>query len=178
MEDAEFESVEAHDVDRISADAVGEPGRRRFRILVLMNGETTIAWMEKEQVRRLAELFIEIAERLPERPGLEEESTSLLPFNPETDQQFRAGRMELSYDEEDDRIIVLVYDIEADDDQPASVVCRVSRRQARAFSEEAAQLMATGRPLCPLCGLPMGPEPHVCEKQNGHFPERLGSSET
>ncbi len=37
-----------------------------------------------------------------------------------------------------------------------------------------AQIVAAGRPPCPLCGLPLDPEGHVCPRQNGH---RLAATE-
>jgi uncharacterized repeat protein (TIGR03847 family) len=178
MDGEEFETVQAHDVERIRPDAVGEPGQRRFRVLVLVNGTTTVIWMEKEQVRRLAELFHDIAERVPPRGEPTAVAPTLAEFDETTDRQFRAGRMELSYDEEDDRLVIIVYDIDAEEEQVPSIACRLTRDQAREFAEEAVALVAAGRPLCPMCGQPMGPGPHVCEQQNGHFPHRLGIEET
>ena len=177
MDGEEFDTVEAHDASRIRADAVGEPGQRRFRVQALIADETIIAWMEKEQVRRLGELLMDVVDRLPEPVVSAEESLALSDFDEASPRQFRAGRMELSYDEEDDRLVVIMYDIEGDD-QPATLACRLTRQQAVDFAEQASEVVMKGRPPCPLCGQPMGPGPHVCEKQNGHFPKRLGGEET
>jgi uncharacterized repeat protein (TIGR03847 family) len=161
--------IEAIDVQFIRPEALGEPGQRRFRLLVVINGHTVIAWMEKEQVGRLGELLLDVLERLPsvsELPGRPE--PAILP-DENTADQFRAGRMELSYDEEDDRLIVVIHDIEADEGTRPALSFRLTRAQTRKFSEEADALLSAGRPTCPMCGRPMGPGPHVCEKQNGHF---------
>ena len=57
--------IEALDIQFIRPEALGEPGQRRFRLVVVINGRTVIAWMEKEQVRRLGELLLDVLERLP-----------------------------------------------------------------------------------------------------------------
>lgn len=167
--DDSFNEVEALDIQFIRPEALGEPGQRRFRIIVVINGRTVISWMEKEQVRRLGELLLEVIERLPKAPSDAESAvTSVVPDEQSTD-QFRAGRMELSYDEEDDRLIVIIHDMESVDDAPPALSFRMTRAQTRQFSMEADDLVQSGRPTCPLCGRPMGPGNHVCEKQNGHF---------
>jgi uncharacterized repeat protein (TIGR03847 family) len=161
--------IEALDVQFIRPEALGEPGQRRFRLVVVINGRTVIAWMEKEQVQRLGELLQDVVDRLPTSVAQADfGSADILP-DEATPDQFRAGRMELSYDEEDDRLIVIVHDIEADAGAAPALSFRLTRTQTRQFSEEADALITAGRPLCPLCGRPMGPGPHVCEKQNGHL---------
>ena len=161
--------IEAIDVQFIRPEALGEPGQRRFRLLVVINGHTVIAWMEKEQVGRLGELLLDVLERLPDAPGEPDSAEASILPDENTADQFRAGRMELSYDEEDDRLIVVIHDIEAEEGTRPALSFRLTRAQTRAFSEEAEALVTAGRPTCPMCGRPMGPGPHVCEKQNGHF---------
>ena len=161
--------IEALDVQFIRPEALGEPGQRRFRLVVVINGRTVVAWMEKEQVRRLGELLLDVLERLPrDDVNVGSAQPELQPDENSAD-QFRAGRMELSYDEEDDRLIVIIHDIEADESSTPALSFRLSRAQTRQFSADADELVAAGRPPCPLCGRPMGPGPHVCEKQNGHI---------
>lgn len=167
--DESFNEIEALDVQHIRPEALGEPGQRRFRVVVVINGVTRISWMEKEQVRRLGELLRDVLARLPEHEESGDALSPLIPADESTPYQFRAGRMELSYDDEDDRLVVLVHDIEAEENTPPALAFRLSRDQTRTFSAEAERLVEAGRQLCPLCGRPMGPEPHVCEKQNGHL---------
>jgi glutamate synthase domain-containing protein 1 len=40
--------------------------------------------------------------------------------------------------------------------------------QARAFVLHALAVVAEGRPLCQLCGLPIDPSGHICPASNGH----------
>jgi uncharacterized repeat protein (TIGR03847 family) len=167
--DDDSNEIEALDVQFIRPEALGEPGSRRFRIVVVIEGRTVVAWMEKDQVRRLAELLLDIVRRLPNAPQAEPVSPGDVVPNAETSDQFRVGRMELSFDEEDNRLIVIMHDLESDDDAPPALAFRLSRGQSTTFSDEADELVNAGRPPCPLCGRPMGPGPHVCEKQNGHL---------
>jgi uncharacterized repeat protein (TIGR03847 family) len=81
--------------------------------------------------------------------------------------------MELSYDEQRHQLIVIAHDLETENDAEPAFVCRMSTEQARALSREAEIVVSAGRPICPLCFRPMGPGPHVCAKQNGHFPHRI-----
>lgn len=170
MDDCSNE-IEALDVQFIRPEALGEPGSRRFRIVVVINGRTVVAWMEKEQVRRLGELLLDIVRQLPEAIIEAPADSPVIVPDEATPEQFRAGQMELSYDGEDDRLIVIMHDMEVEDeDTPPALAFRLSRLQALQFSDEAETLANAGRPPCPLCGRPMGPGPHVCEKQNGHLP--------
>jgi uncharacterized repeat protein (TIGR03847 family) len=81
--------------------------------------------------------------------------------------------MELGYDEQRNRLIILAHDLESEEENSPAFVCRLSPGQARDLAEEAISVVQAGRPLCPLCGRPMSPTGHTCEKQNGHFPHRL-----
>lgn len=182
MEENPFDSDSASDMEaqRIRADAIGEPGQRRFRLMVVVDGETTIVWMEKQQLQALGLALEQLLDDLPE-PGLPTDVASVpVEFDDETRQQFRAGRMELGYDEKRDRFVVVAHDINEDVEGEVGMPafgCRMSRDQARELSADAEAIVAAGRPRCPMCGMPMGPEPHVCPQQNGHLPHAIGDTE-
>jgi uncharacterized repeat protein (TIGR03847 family) len=171
---------EAGDAQKVRAEALGEPGSRRFRLLASLQGETFIVWMEKQQLQALGLALEQMLEQLPSR-GPELESADVpLEFNTETRRQFRVGRMELGYDEAGDRILISAHDAQEDDDeeQHSALDLGISRGQARQLSAEAALLVAAGRPRCPMCGQPMDPGVHVCPQQNGHLPlQEEGSAE-
>jgi uncharacterized repeat protein (TIGR03847 family) len=162
------------DALQVKAEALGEPGQRRFRLLAIIDGETKIVWLEKEQLGRLAQALDQVLDNLPDRGP--EETTSgpnTTEFELESTHQIRAGRMELGFDETRNRLIIIAHDLEADDASAPAFVCRLSPGQARELAEEAASVVSAGRPLCPLCGRPIDAGGHACEKQNGHFPERF-----
>jgi len=170
-EDPFVDRVEG-DAERLSVEALGEPGERRFRLLAIVAGDTHIVWLEKQQVFALGKAIEQVLESLPDVGPEIGESPPVAAFDPATNQQFRAGRMELGFDESRDRLVVIAHDIEAEDEGPRLTV-RFTRSQARDFSAETSAVVAAGRPLCPLCGQPMGPEPHVCPEQNGHLPHSI-----
>jgi uncharacterized repeat protein (TIGR03847 family) len=157
------------DAERIQVEAVGEPGSRRFRLLSIVNGQTYAVWMEKQQVQALGLALEQMLERLPEAGPALPDHPGLAEFDRETRKQFRVGRMELGYDESEDRIVVVAHDLNSQDDADAAFACRMTREQARDLSAEAAAVVAAGRPRCTMCGEPMDPEGHVCPQQNGHF---------
>lgn len=169
MADESFENILKPAAERIDAEALGEPGSRRFRLLAIIDGETHIVWLEKEQLRRLGDALLQVLAALPDAPG-EVETSSALPFTLDSLSQFRAGRMELGYEEATDRILIVVHDVEAEIDEPAAFVCSISRVQATALAINSEAIVSAGRPICPLCGEPMTGETHACVKQNGHFP--------
>jgi uncharacterized repeat protein (TIGR03847 family) len=160
------------DAQRLSVEAIGEPGQRRFRLLAIIDGATHIVWLEKQQVFALGRAIEQVLESLPEVGPEVDASVPPVEFDTESTFQFRAGRMELGFDESRDRLVVIAHDIEIEEEEPRLTV-RVTRNQARDFSAEAATVVSAGRPLCPLCGRAMGPEPHVCPEQNGHLPHAI-----
>lgn len=165
---------------RVQAEALGQPGQRRFRLLVAIGGTTTIVWMEKQQLQALGLALEQMLEQLPEAgPSLGGDSPPIS-FDLDTRRQFRVGRMELGYDDQHDRIIVVAHDIgdaAEEEDEAAAFVCALSREQARHLSAEATSVVAAGRPRCTMCGAPMGPGPHVCPQQNGHLPHQLDDTD-
>ncbi|MEJ7901015.1 MAG: DUF3090 family protein [Thermomicrobiales bacterium] len=178
------------DALRLRVEAIGEPGQRRFRLLAVVGAETTIVWMEKQQLQALGLALEQMIEQLPDR-GPELGAVSVPgDFDAETRRQFRAGRMELGYDERQDRLVIVAHDVnedgeEADDaatllsepDDAPNFACRITREQARELSADAAAVVAAGRPRCTMCGAPMGTGAHVCPQQNGHLPHELGDAE-
>jgi uncharacterized repeat protein (TIGR03847 family) len=172
------------EAQRLRVEAIGEPGQRRFRLLAVVGDETYIVWMEKQQLQALGLALEQMLEQLPE--GGPELGATAVPvdFDLTTRRQFRAGRMELGYDERNDRLVIVAHDMNDESEEVelgreesnASFACRISREQAREISADAAAVVAAGRPRCSMCGAPMGPGPHVCPQQNGHFPTALPDS--
>jgi uncharacterized repeat protein (TIGR03847 family) len=56
-----------------------------------------------------------------------------------------------------------------DEDGPDILRVRVTAAAARSFVQRAAQVVASGRPPCPLCGQPLDPQGHICPRRNGHY---------
>lgn len=168
------------DARQVRVEAIGEPGQRRFRMLANLAGQTYIVWMEKQQLQALGLALEQMLEQVPD--AIEEAPSASLPdaFDLQSRRQFRAGRMELGYDETADKLVIVAHDLndetesaELDLETPATFACRLTREQAKEISADAAAVVAAGRPRCTMCGAPMGPGPHVCPQQNGHYPTAL-----
>ena len=54
--------------------------------------------------------------------------------------------------------------------EPQQVRLVVTRPQLRVLAHHGSQVVARGRPLCPLCGNPLDPSGHICPALNGHRP--------
>ena len=165
------------DAERIQVDAVGEPGDRRFRLLSIVSGQTYVVWMEKQQVHALGLALEQMLARLPDAGPVLPAAPVVPEFDLETRKQFRVGRMELGYDDDEDRIVIVAHDLNSSEENDAAFACRMTRAQARDLSAESAAVVAAGRPRCTMCGEPMGPGPHVCPQQNGHFRHDLEAVE-
>jgi uncharacterized repeat protein (TIGR03847 family) len=170
--------VDLGDVDRITADAIGEPGMRTFYLQARAGATLVTVIVEKEQVQLLAtsvlDLLADIALGTAEGPP--DESMALeWPDDP----RWRAGRLSIGYDGSIDRFVLEIEEFrpELEDDDPRSlldegeaeqITLQATREQMLAVSRYGAAVAERGRPACPLCGNPMDPEGHVCPATNGH----------
>jgi uncharacterized repeat protein (TIGR03847 family) len=175
-------SRELDPVTRLTADAVGEPGQRTFYLQAAdARGDQVTLLVEKEQVRRLAEnletWLPELAAGRPEDPAeaAAAEAGELALAEP-LEPDFRVGQLSLSYDEERDRVLVIATELQADEEEPLELAdplevrLLVTRAQLRVLARHGAEVVARGRPLCPLCGNPLDPTGHICPAQNGQRP--------
>ncbi len=166
------------EAQKLRAEALGEPGQRRFRMMAVIDGVTHVVWMEKQQLQALGLALEQLLEQLPERGPDLTGADAPAEFQVDTLYQFRAGRMELGYDERHDLVVVAAHDLaQEDEDAEPMLRCRMTRGQARNFSAEVATVVAAGRPRCTMCGAPMGPGPHVCPQQNGHLPHAFDDAD-
>lgn len=154
----------------VAPEAIGEPGKRRFRIVAVIDGMTWVLWMEKQQVQALGLAIEQVLEYMPAGSAIPDWALDDTVYDDETDLQFRVGRIEMGFDAAENQVVIAAHDIQDDDsDAQPGVRFRLTMQLARTFSEEAADLMTQGRALCPMCGLPME-EGHICPEQNGHLP--------
>lgn len=177
MTDEFRQSVPGGDAQRVRVDALGEPGNRRFRLSAVVDDETFIIWMEKQQLQALGLAVEQMLEQLPAGSELIVHESMALDFDDATRGQFRAGRMELGFDPITDRIVISAHDLQEDESVP-SLSVRISRSQALELITDAAMVVLAGRPRCPMCGELYDPkEHHVCPEQNGHLPLSLDPDE-
>lgn len=171
------------DPEVFTADYTGTPGRREFFLQARGAFGARSFLVEKQQLAALAERLRELLLMVdPEdtvrvaEPARDPALAADDPGEPE----WRVGTIGLAYDERAGRILVLMQPAGTDEaSDPAGVfeseqALRLSLRpdQARAFVLHAGAVVAEGRPICQLCGLPVDPEGHHCPASNGH--RRLG----
>jgi uncharacterized repeat protein (TIGR03847 family) len=168
MESAEYDFGRALSVD---AEAVGRPGQRRFRLLVRSATQAIGVWMEKEQLSGIGTWFEEVLKRLDREDPNSEPDVEPLPFPDRPDAEIRASQIGLGYDEGESAFAVHAFDADKPErGQAPAFRCLLSRGQCRVLVRKIAQVVAAGRQVCPLCGVPMNPEGHVCPRSNGHHP--------
>jgi uncharacterized repeat protein (TIGR03847 family) len=73
-----------------------------------------------------------------------------------------ATELQTGGDEDDEDLLELA--------DPLTVRLFVTRAQLRVLARHGSQVVARGRPACPLCGNPLDPTGHICPAQNGHRP--------
>lgn len=165
-------------VDRITADAIGEPGERVFYIQARAGQELVTVIVEKQQVQLLSASVLELMATLEIETGegpAEAEMGLEQPLEP----RWRTGRLALGYDQAQELFTLEIEEYRpdaADDDEPEPVepetgeVVRLlaTREQMFALSRHGAAVAARGRPTCQFCGNPMDPGGHACPAMNGH----------
>jgi uncharacterized repeat protein (TIGR03847 family) len=167
-----------------TADYIGEPGKRTFFLQTQGEGSTVSFLVEKQQVTVLAERMRDVLLMIDENdtiksapPARDPGLNAAQPVEPE----WRVGNMGLAYDEQDDLVIVLLEEVQAEEEPETDAGAAeadagaarvlIRRDQARSFILHAIAIVNEGRPICQLCGLPMDPAGHKCPASNGHHAE-------
>ena len=171
---------------RFVAGTVGQPGDRTFFLQASGAGSTTSVALEKVQVQVLAERLEELLETVRRTTGAEvpvvapRELEDTAPLDAPVEEEFRVGALGLAWDAETERVVIEALAQPEDEAQseveplsdaeegPAVLRVVLTASSARAFVKRAQRVVAAGRPPCPLCGLPLDPQGHVCPRQNGH----------
>lgn len=158
----------------LDAEAVGVPGQRRFRLIGGIDNDIVSIWMEKEQLNALGEAIEQLLEQLTDT-GLIKSSIDAVAAPapdpvPPTAPEYVASKIMIGYDEERKVVAIFAHHIEQEDDDEPIFAVRSSLESAKALAEKIAAVVAAGRPRCPRCGAPIGPEGHVCPHDNGHLP--------
>ena len=165
---AEPAGREFGDVDEIDVEAIGEPGHRTFRLLAEREGETASIWVEKEQLQALAMAVEQQVAQMgePGRSGPPPMVTLAARFPSRATIDFKVGRMAVGFDEQQHKFVIRAHDLEREQEDIAFTLS-ATREQIRGLTEKIVQVVAAGRPRCPLCGAPIEGK-HVCPASNGH----------
>jgi uncharacterized repeat protein (TIGR03847 family) len=167
-------------VDKITTDAIGEPGERTFYLQARSGPELVTVIVEKQQVQLLAASVLELLTTLGVEAG-DVPDDQPLDLDQPIEPRWRAGRLALGFDE---TLAMFTLEIEEyrpeedeeGEDEPAAepaadaetIRLMATRPQMLALSRQGAEVVARGRPTCQFCGNPMDPEGHACPAMNGH----------
>jgi uncharacterized repeat protein (TIGR03847 family) len=187
--------------DRFVAGTVGEPGDRTFFLQARGGGRVISVALEKVQVTLLADKLEELLAEAARRFGADIPDTAdplpadNEPLDTPLDEEFRVGTLGLAWDSENNTVLIeavaagdgaaeeLTAESDEEEADPAAIPelddpdldllrVRLGPRETRAFIERARRVVSAGRPPCPLCGLPLDPDGHLCPRQNGYH--RMG----
>lgn len=170
-----FQVFDLNPVDRITTDAIGEPGKRVFYLQGRRGQHLVTLICEKEHVAALASAIEHLllaladgdADAVVEPDPIIHSGMDLeYPLDP----AFRVGEVNLGYDQVSERLVVIAYELmeEGDDATPSVARFWATPAQMRAFSIHGQEVVAAGRPRCAMCGEPIDPEGHFCPRKNGH----------
>ncbi len=175
--------------ERFVTGTVGEPGQRTFFLQARSGARITSVSLEKQQVAALSERIDQLLDEVMTSDTAQSVIPAVAPLGLEDsdpleqpiEEEFRAGTMTLSWDPDDERVVIEVFpyteaavvspeqlDEELTEPEPDEVfLIRIDAGSARAFVKRAEQVLEAGRPACPFCGNPIDPEGHLCVRANG-----------
>jgi uncharacterized repeat protein (TIGR03847 family) len=173
------EIYDLNPITHITAGAIGEPGERTFYLQARQGSQLVTLVCEKQQVAALAlgveQLLEQLAQKDPEQVGPPDQVLDIdMTLDEPLDPVFRVGQMGLGYDEDRNLLVLVAQELLPEGEDPATASSARfwgTAVQMRTLARHAAQVVAAGRPLCPLCGEPMdpqNPEAHFCPRRNGH----------
>jgi len=154
------------EVDEIDAESIGPPGQRTFRLLLERGGTTVSLWLEKEQLQALGLVIEQHLARLSteQREGAILTLAARFPSQPSID--FKVGRMAVGYEENERKFVLTASNQTAEGEEDRSVACSAPIVQMVTLATKVAEIVAAGRPRCPLCGAPIDGT-HICPLSNG-----------
>jgi uncharacterized repeat protein (TIGR03847 family) len=173
--------------DRLVIGTVGQPGERTFYLQARAGKQLVSVSMEKQQSAALAERIEEVLDELMAEDGNPFSVPALTPeglvdndpLEQPVEEQFRAGTMGLGWDPTTAQLVIEAFPIievdaeeldvlDMEELEPEEVlVVRIPVGTARAFAKRTREVVGAGRPLCPLCSLPMDSDDHICELPEG-----------
>jgi uncharacterized repeat protein (TIGR03847 family) len=163
---------EFDDLTYISAVAVGMPGRRTFFLIIANAKEWVRVWLEKEVLEALTVAIERLTEALalerlydpaaaPETDSVAGNAPTGLPAS-----EVEVEQISLGYEEGKAILDLVVHPSGPKPLEWSELYCHLGLGMLKEFGVQAAEVCAAGRPRCPLCGLPMDPEGHICPESN------------
>jgi len=151
----------------IDCQAFGQPGQRTFRLRIVgAESQAASLWMEKEQMQALSLAIKQMLGQLEYNQEPPPPDVGEFPNVAEND--FRVGRMGMGFNPSDRTVVLYTYELGVEDEDDPSLRVRLTQEQCASLGVQLDEIIAGGRPICPLCGLAMDPAGHACVRSNGH----------
>jgi uncharacterized repeat protein (TIGR03847 family) len=159
---AEFGTARA-----IDAQAFGQPGQRTFRLRIIgADAQTASVWLEKEQMQALSLALKQMTAQL-EYSG-EPPAADASDFPVVAEHDFRVGRMGMGFNSVDRTVALYLYEVGLEEEDEPTVRVAITQEQCVSLGSRLDEIIAGGRPICPLCGLAIDAGGHACVRANGH----------
>ena len=165
--------------ERFVTGTVGPPGQRTFFLQARSGSRIVSVSLEKQQVVALAERVDQLLDEVMSSRSTEGIVPALAPLDLEDsepleqpiEEEFRAGTMTLSWDPDDERVVIEVFpfteaavvspeqvDEDLEEPEPDEIfLVRLDAGSARAFVKRAERVVEAGRPTCPVLRRPDRP---------------------
>lgn len=161
----------------IDSQAFGQPGQRTFRLRIVgAQAQSASIWLEKEQLQALSLALKQMLSQL--EYNAEPPPAEVGAFPVVADHDFRVGRMGMGFNPSDRTVVIYAFEMGVDDDEEEPTLrVRLTQEQCASLGVQLDEIIAGGRPVCPLCGLPMEPTGHACVRSNGHSKQPIPEEE-
>jgi len=160
----------------IDAQTFGQPGQRTFRLRIVgEEGESASLWLEKEQMQALSLALKQMMSQLEYEQ--EPPAADAGDFPVVADHDFRVGRMGMGFNASDRTVILFTYEVGVEDEDTPTLRVRLSQEACASLGALLDDIIAGGRPICPLCGAPIDAEGHACVRSNGHSKQPIPEEE-
>ena len=145
----------------LEPEAVGEPGRRRFRLRVEAEHGSALLWLEKEELHELAVTVKRLLRSGVQRTGQPDTAGSP---DATADVDCKVTSLALGHDRASGRYMLLA---QASHEEGDAIALWAERETLDRMADRAFEVHDAGRPRCPLCGGPTVPgKRHVCARAN------------
>src|SRR6266700_537788 len=173
-------------IEIVGAEAIGQPGQRRFRLFAMIHNISVALWMEKEQLNNLSIALDRILAQLTEGRILRTEAQASPPapprgapanFSAKPEFEFQVGQLRISYDERRNLLVLtsIPLGIVMEPGQEPQVILRDEDTLSFRFTLEKHKKLTTTltipvsgqSPTYPLKRNHLYRAPHKFKKKNG-----------
>lgn len=166
--------IELNPVTHLTVGTVGPPGKRTFYLQGSRGTQTVSLVIEKEQAALMADSFETLLEDLhkkfpQEGREAQEPVWKDMRLREPVNALFRVGNMGVGYNEGTNQVVLVAYELVAEEEDPNVVSFWATRAQIRSLIQHTQEVVRAGRPICGNCGRPIDPDGHFCPNRNGHI---------